>query len=224
MRWVLLPGLDGSGRLFGDFLRRVPDSAPIVLSYPDEPGWKLDDYVRHVKAMLPAADCIVVAESFSGPIALRVARDASPIRALVLVASFVRCPNPILRVLPARLVAGLARWLAIGMALRILCLGRDASEKIVGELKSVVARMPSRMLGARLSLLRALDREAALGRSEKPMLVLRARHDRLVTEPLAHDTGDPQATLAIIDGPHFLLQTRPAECWRAIEAWRRTLP
>ena len=174
--------------------------------------------------MLPAVDCIVVAESFSGPIALRAARDAGPIRALVLVASFATCPHPLLRMLPVSFVAGLRRWLNHEVMLRALCLGGDATEEVVGELKRIVMSMPRRLLAARLSILRSLDAECAIGRVQIPKLLLRARQDRLVTAPLAPDATDPQATLSIIDGPHFLLQVRPSECWQAIEAWRRELP
>lgn len=220
LRWVLLPGLDGTGLLFRDFLRFVADPHAIVVRYADEPSWTLDDHARHVQQQLPPdSDCIVVAESFSGPVAMRLLPRVPAIRGLVLVASFMRCPHPLLRFVPVGLVARLRNWATAGRMLRVFCLGRDASDAAVEALKRVVAAMAPAVLGSRLSLLRSLDESERLHRAGVPRLLLRARHDRLVLRPLAVDDDERMSSTVTIDGPHFLLQTRPAECWQAIEAW-----
>ena len=71
-RWLLLPGLDGSGELFSSFLEHVPGLDAVVVRYPDEPTAELDDYARHAASAIgDAPRCVVIAESFSGPVALR---------------------------------------------------------------------------------------------------------------------------------------------------------
>lgn len=219
LRWVLLPGLDGSGTMFRDFLGHVPDSRAVVVRYPDEPSWTLDDYARHARNQLPArTECIVVAESFSGPVALRLLRDAPAIKALVLVASFLDCPHPLLPFVPKVLVSRLQSWLLKDALLRAFCLGDDASDDALGALRRSVEAMPPALLRARLALLQSLDERDALRAVRVPMLVLQAREDRLVLKPLLRYAG-AATTAKWINGPHFLLQSRPAECWRAIETW-----
>ena len=220
MRWVLLPGLDGSGDLFRDFLRFVPDPYAIVVRYPDEASWVLDDYVRHAhRALPPESDCILVAESFSGPVALRLIEHARRVKGLVLVASFSGCPHPLLRCIPIRLVASLRRWASSRVMLRTFCLGHEASDDLVDALTCLVRTMPSAVLAARLRLLRSLNEDHAHRRIDVPRLLLRARRDRLVLESKAARATDRNARAEIIDGPHFLLQARAAECWRVIETW-----
>lgn len=218
LRWVLLPGLDGTGLLFRELLRFIPDPHAIVVRYPDEPGWTLDDHVHHAQRQLPPdSDCIVVAESFSGPVAMRLSARVPAIKRLVLVASFMRCPNPLLRLVPIGVVVRLRHWGLTARMLRAFCLGRDASDAAVDALARVVEAVPPAVLGSRLSSLRSLRDHSH--RAGVPCLLLRARYDRLVPYPLTSDDDDRMSSMVTIDGPHFLLQARAAECWRAIEAW-----
>jgi pimeloyl-ACP methyl ester carboxylesterase len=55
---------------------------------------------------------------------------------------------------------------------------------------------------------------AALGRIRVPTLVLRAQRDRVISLAATQWILKtlPVAQLVEIDGPHLLLQTRPAEC------------
>lgn len=101
IRWVLLPGLDGSGRLFEEFVRCRPHADVSIARYPLDPSWRLDDYVDHVEATIDAVlPCVVVAESFSGPIALRLQQRDRRVAGVVLAASFVERRNALLGVVP----------------------------------------------------------------------------------------------------------------------------
>jgi pimeloyl-ACP methyl ester carboxylesterase len=223
VRWVLLPGLDGTGELFRWFLPYVIDERAVVVTYPSRPPWSLEDYVDHAFAALaPEQPCVVIAESFSGPIALRLAQRAASIVGLVLVASFVTCPNPLLKALPASLWAALHSFAMSETLLRLLCLGRNATIEQLGLLKKVARAIPLDVLGARLGLLRRLDETDSLASVRVPVLSVVAAQDRLVTAEVAA-CGQPAMQTAVIDGPHFLLQARPAECWRTIDAWWRAL-
>jgi pimeloyl-ACP methyl ester carboxylesterase len=219
-RWLLLPGLDGSGRLFRWFLPHLRDADTVVVAYPDEPGWSLDDYATHAaKATMGARRCIVVAESFSGPVALRLAQLDAKVDGVVLVASFVRRPHPLLSLLPA-LPLGVAKRLANhGALLRAFCVGIEAPDECVGELAAIVRSLPTEVLRARLALLRGLDMRVESSRMTTPVLHLRARRDRLVSAVLADDAPVAAFREAVIDGPHFLLQVRAEQCWKVIEEW-----
>lgn len=221
IRWLLLPGLDGSGRLFRGFLECLRGVDAVVVDYPDEIDWSLDDYASHAaKAVGVAQRCIVIAESFSGSVALRLQRRDSRIAAVVLVASFVRCPNPLLRVLPPAALAVMAKVAAVRASLRIFCLGLDAPKNQVEELAATVRALPTAVLLARLAILRTLDERQTLRSACVPVLHLRASRDRLVWVNLVED--QPRSVLfrqLPIDGPHFLLQACPQPCRSAIDEW-----
>lgn len=221
LRWILLPGLDGTGRLFDRFLARLGDVDAVVVRYPADPAADLDAYAKHAAAAIgDAPRCLVVAESFSGPVALRLQRLDARVEAIVLVASFVRRPHPLLRWLPVSMVAALVRRAASGPLLRMFCLGRDARDESIEALRSVVCRLPATVLSSRLALLRSLDESAALRSTRVPVLHLRALRDRLVFSSLSRNA--PPAALfreVVVDGPHFLLQARPSACLEAIVGW-----
>src|SRR5262245_10771883 len=87
---VLLPGLDGTGQLFKGLLAALPSRFnPLVVSLPQRGDQCYATLAAYVAELLPAAGpFVLLGESFSGPLALRVAAksDANLI-AVVLVAS-----------------------------------------------------------------------------------------------------------------------------------------
>ncbi|MEJ2362965.1 MAG: alpha/beta hydrolase, partial [Gammaproteobacteria bacterium] len=103
---VLLPGIDGTGRMFGPLSAQLPSwLQPQVIAYP---GDRLLSYAQLVEYVLPrlpkGRPYILIAESFAGPLALQLSTHANKyLRVLVLCATFVRNPRPHL--------ARLAPWL-----------------------------------------------------------------------------------------------------------------
>jgi pimeloyl-ACP methyl ester carboxylesterase len=89
MDLVLLPGMDGTARLFEPFVRALPAgwSAAPVRYPPDRP---LGYHALLDQVPVPAGDFVLVAESFGGPLALKVAaKNPTGLKAVVLVATFV---------------------------------------------------------------------------------------------------------------------------------------
>ncbi len=71
---VLLPGLDGTGRLFTPLRRLLePNFRTVVISYPADCPHDYDGLSTKVVRELPKTPHVIVAESFSGPVALKVA-------------------------------------------------------------------------------------------------------------------------------------------------------
>src|SRR5829696_4757703 len=87
---ILLPGMDGTGDLFRPFMDIVPPGWPCrTVSYPTDRILRYDELLTVAERHLCGErDVVVVAESFSGPLALRLAcgRPAQ-VKAVVLVAS-----------------------------------------------------------------------------------------------------------------------------------------
>ena len=77
-----------------------------------------------------------------------------------------------------------------------------------------MAKVPARVLAARVAAILSVDRRAQLARIDVPLLYLRAKADRLVKESAARAILDarPDAQLVELDAPHFLLQTEPEAC------------
>ena len=83
---VLLPGLDGTGEQFAPLLRELPSTiAPVTVRYPVDRALGYEELLPLALEQLPA-DCpfVLVGESFSGPLAIRLAAQRPPgLRALV---------------------------------------------------------------------------------------------------------------------------------------------
>jgi pimeloyl-ACP methyl ester carboxylesterase len=210
---VLLPGMDGTGLLYRDFVRHAPAGFETeIVRLPDEP-LSYGELARRIAPAL-APGCVVVAESFSGPIGIRLARMA-PIGALVLCNSFVAPPVPsILRFLALPLLfrlpvpaAAVRRWMA----------GADAPDELVARIRETIASVPPALLASRLRNVLAVDEAETLAGCTVPVLHLRGADDRLVRERSGRGIAkSPRVTVARIPGPHLLLQARPVAAWNEI--------
>ena len=144
---ILLPGLDGTGELFGPFVNAArSDIQTVVVEYPvDEDS--MDALEQHARSKL-VNRCIVIAESFSGPIGVRLAADPR-VRALVLCNSFVTSPfAPSLRHFA---VAPLFAIPFPKFALRSALLGRYASPDLLEIARRAIARVPAHVIAKKSS-------------------------------------------------------------------------
>jgi pimeloyl-[acyl-carrier protein] methyl ester esterase len=94
-RLVLLPGLDGTGELFAGFLRVLPTSLDTtVVSYPTNIFLPYSELLQLVRDAVPKAEpFVLLAESFSTPLALKYAATSPPnLAAVVICAGFARSP------------------------------------------------------------------------------------------------------------------------------------
>lgn len=212
-----MPGLDGTGRLFKPALPHLGEARCDVVRYPIA-ARTLEEHLAAVP--LPDEPFALVAESFSGPLAITLAaRRPSQLRALVLIATFARVPF-------TPLVRAMARtgWM-LGAAPRAVTqwvlLGGGIDDSVSRLLVETLSTVPSATVSARLRLLAALDVPAA--KCDVPVLVIEAKQDWLVprsaTRALA---AGLHASLVSIDGPHLVLQRSPAAVTRAIDTFLDT--
>jgi len=219
MNALLLPGMDGTGLLFERFCRALPGSiAPMVASYgPLASYQKILDVLE-----TPTDSYFIIAESFSGPLALRLAlRTRNPPKAVVLVASFIRSPR--------RVPAWLGRLLARGLflipppaaALRHWMIGADASAADVAGLRAVLGLVPPAVFGRRLKAVLEVDAVEALRLCPARLLYIGGRQDRLVPKRALEimQAVRPDLEVALLDAPHLVLQRRPEECASIIQAF-----
>src|SRR5690606_27069627 len=177
----LLPGMDGTGKLFGGFLRAFgPDVRAEVVSYPADRELGYDDLEALVRSRLTGEEpTVLVAESFSGPIAMRLAAEANlGVRGVVLVATFARPPAP--RTLSVLAKLGGFHLAPPRFALRSLLLGRDAPAELVDDVRSAIASVAPAVLAHRLRSILTESSGEALGKIRVPVMLVLPEHDRLV--------------------------------------------
>ncbi len=225
---VLLPGMDGTGRFLTSFVDALgPAQRTIVVDYPpDEPlGYAELEFIA--RARLPRDEpFVLLGESFSGPIAVRIAASPPPaLRGLVLCCSFLRNPRPwlapIARVLSLMPYRRPPVWL-----LDHLLLGAYSTPRLVQLLKEAMASMPPEVIDARLEAILDVDVMPEFSQLELPLLYLRASEDWAVPRAASRlmTMLQPKMRIATIAAPHFLLQTVPETAARKIARFLRDLP
>jgi pimeloyl-ACP methyl ester carboxylesterase len=219
---ILLPGIDGSGRLFAPLLAARPRGiAPTIVAFPPRAPLGYDALVDRARAALPRRRFLLLAESFSGPIAVRLAAERPRgLAALVLAATFLHRPlHPLLH--PIRGLVG-ARLFGLPMpaaVVRHFMAGPDASDALVRQVQSAVgATTPEVMALRAMEALRA-DVRAELGRVDVPILVLSPARDRLIRADVSDEilALRPDAHVVRLDAPHMILQRAPHACLAHVE-------
>ena len=213
-RYVLLPGLDGTGELFRPFVAAAPSTAELhILSLPQEPLETYEAFSRWAVPRLSEEPCVLVAESFSGPLGVLLAAQCPSVRALVVCASFCRSPLPaFLRHTPT-----LAWRRSPPVALiRLLLTGGDYG--LAKALQRSIATVPAEVIAARVRATLTVDVSAALGRLRQPLIYLRGNADRVVGRRCGElfRAVQPRTQLFELAAPHLVLQTRPQRAWQHI--------
>jgi len=220
---VMLPGLDGTGRLFAPLEGALrPGVAVQSVSYPRDEPLSYDELESWVASRLPARDpFIVLGESFSGPVAIRIAAKRPPgLLGVVLVASFVRSPIPVSWAKPL-VVPAMFRWAATEPLLRGFLVGSDAPRELVRDVADTIRSVSANVLASRVREVLSVDARAALRACAVPILYLTATRDRLVRRNVARSIQDESnnVRVEVVDGPHLVLQRAPGPCARAIRGF-----
>ncbi|MBD9477575.1 alpha/beta hydrolase [Pseudoxanthomonas sp. PXM02] len=212
-RLCLLPGLDGTGRLYAPLEDALSADADIeVLAYDST---RFHDYPALADALAPALerhrDVVLVTESFAGPLGVLLAhRYPERIRALVMAASFVRPPLP----LSGAAAALLQRLPAVApplFALEHLLAGSGLPPPLRAEFEAIVATLPFQVMRQRALAALRVDVTRELASLQMPLLYLQARRDRLVWPRAGREVLRWARTAhhAVVDAPHFLFQMAP---------------
>lgn len=222
---VLLPGLDGTGRLFAPLLEVLADRwPPRVIEFSSDGPQDYEAIDREVRARLEkSAPYVLLGESFSGPIVARIAASPPPdLRAAIFVATFATPPRSLALKLAAYLP--LTRLLALpppDWILRRLCLGDDAPESLLALMRAAVGESTPQAMAARLRAIADVDVRSALPRIAIPCLYLQATEDAIVPASAAEPFMKLVQNIkpARVSAPHLALQAQPMECAAAIDGF-----
>lgn len=222
---ILLPGMDGSTTLLQDFAAEFTQQ-PLLLFYPTQQPLGYRELEEWVLAKLPQdGPFVLVAESFSGPIAIALAaRQLPQLRGVVLVCTFAKAPYWIPAFLHPLIATIPFWWAPMGLVARRL-LGRFRTPAGVAKLAQAVRGVAPSVWRVRLRAVLGADLTPLLKLITVPILYLQASEDGVVP-PAAAATilrHFPRVTLQAFEAPHLLLQTKPRESAAAVRAFAREL-
>ena len=215
---VLLPGLDGTGRLFADLRTSIEGQFRTeVVQYPNS-SMSDSELLPLVSSACPTNEAfVIVAESFSSPLAIQYAATRpSRLKGLVLCAGFASNPlRGVLRfVCPPLLPFLFTVSPPPSFALRLLLVGGSASQSLVAEVQDAISWVRRPVLRARLKSVLSCDTRSALAQVDVPMLYIQASEDRLVNVQSLKEIRrtKPEIKIASVAGPHLILQREPRKC------------
>jgi pimeloyl-ACP methyl ester carboxylesterase len=222
MKYLLLPGLDGTGKLFEPFVAQTPSGSSCdVVNYPVDRELSYAEYSELItSAFIPDEPFIIVAESFSGPVAVLVGSTRpSALVGVVLVNTFVfRAAWRGFSYLPWSLLLRLPLTrLTVGLHLT----GFNHAPRFVGSIRSANAPVVPGVRASRLRSALNVDVRDQLAALDVPVMYLRGNDDRLVFSSCVRRvvSARPTTTVVRIPGPHLLLQVAPQRSWQEVSSF-----
>ena len=215
MKIVLLPGLDGTGLLLSRFVEALSENySTQVIRYPSNELLQYHELADLVLKQLPHEDFILLAESFSGPIAYLVAQTKPKnLKSLIFVATFLAPPRKNLLKFSAWLPMPVLLSLPIpNFFIRNFLLGHDIDELTIKLFKKSLKDATAKTLAYRLQQINQLNLK--LTPIQYPVIYLQANQDFLVQKDSLglFKKYCKQLKILNIDSQHFVLQTQPERC------------
>jgi pimeloyl-[acyl-carrier protein] methyl ester esterase len=227
---VLLPGLDGTGELLVEFIAALPKSwTATTVIYPTDRFLSYKGLRPFVGAAAPQLErFVLVAESFSTPLAVWYAATNPPnLAAVVICAGFVG--SPIYR------WSGTVRALAKPWLFRLkpprtiveyFLLGQNAPSDLLQKLRRALQRVSPDVLSGRVQEVLDCDARDDLCQTTVPLLYLEATRDRLLSASCKKEFSNlkPDTLFRSVPAPHLLLQREPQKAASIVVAFVDILP
>lgn len=216
---VLLPGMDGTGRLFRDYVDQLSQSEPTlnvhIIDYPSDQVLGYSDLRNLIKGRLPQGrDFFLLGESFSGPLAIELACGQANeyqlhLQGLILCASFHKNPQTLLRPF-----SGFTHLIApqhVPRALiNLMMFDRNAKPTHKEAFYQTLNSVDKKVMQHRCREVLKVDVTDKLSAIPCPVLYLQAQSDRLIPAHQGHTILEktPEAHLVRFASGHMLLQTQ----------------
>ena len=219
MKIILLPGLDGTGDLFEPLIEKLPGKFDIqIISYDTKKEQSYDDLTQSVLEQLPKEAFIIIAESFSGPIAYQIAlQHPNHLKSIIFVATFLENPRiillKILNILPLKFLFALPIPTSI---IKTFLLGKEIDEKAILLFKNTFKKLDPKIISFRLQEI------ANLPKIEKKLNLnityIQATKDKLVPDLSIKKFKKAFKNVDVykIAAPHLVLQAKPQYCTKII--------
>lgn len=216
---VLLPGMHGTGELFGPLRAEIPAAIDVItVDYPVGAA-SFNELVDGIARKLPTdRQYVLVAESFAGPAAIRIAgQRPKNLRGLVLAATYLKSPRPWLRYLPVGFLSQFLKQFPINeWVVKSVLVGKGAEAKLVADIVDCLNRADKREIAKRIAMLAEIDVTDDFGRIRVPVTYLWPTADRLLPSRSADFFRARATSFVSVSSGHLMLQASPAESWLEI--------
>ena len=219
---VLLPGLDGTGTLFADLISELPPTLSVhIAKYPTQRFLSYPELIPCVHEAVPkGTPFVLVAESFSTPLAARFAAARPPnLAGLVMCAGFITNPVRGWSLLTKLLARSLFFRLAPpDLVLEHFLIGASPPDDLAASVLQALRLVSPGVLARRVRAVLECDAREDLARTEVPLLYIQAEDDRLLP---AKCFGEVQrarqdAVLVSVPAPHLVFQREPRKAAEVI--------
>src|ERR1700761_2128013 len=206
--------MDGTGDLFDDFIAALPSTVKVIVGrYSRSEFLDYPELLAVVGKILPDEPFVLVAESFSTPLAVMLAsRSPKFLAGVILCAGFVVSPLGA-RSLIAKALAPPAvfRLPPPDVILKRFLLTAEASRVKTRKLKNTIRGVSPEVLARRAQMILSCDVRPELARLTVPLLYLQGSRDAIVGRKSFQEIRKikPDAEVAVIEGPHLILQCEP---------------
>ena len=223
---VFLPGLHGTAELFCALNSALTEQLEVrfspevsftktLINYPTDipqsyaslKQWLIEEIQLEKKLNI-----VLVAESFSSPLALMLAEEfTAQIRAVILGAGFCSRPTiPNLSFLPFTPLFALK---PPPFTIRYFLSGEYISSELVTRIRNTISNIPARILSERLKNVIQLEKPLT-NKTKTPCLLFQAQADTLIDEDaqLELEQHLPHAETCWLNAPHLIFQTHPEAC------------
>lgn len=220
---MMLPGMDGTGILFKTFIRQLPRDIDIkVVTYPQDTYLTYEQLAEHVRSIAPfSTPYVVIAESYSGPVAsLLAVNPIGNLRAVIFVSSFVSLPWGRIGTWMAKILpTALFRLRPPAWALRWLLMDSATSAETIVEVQDTIARISPEVMVKRLRDALTADFSPMLRKSTVRTVCLVPESDRLIGARGYQSLVTAREDIEVVKiiGPHFLLQSSSERCFAALQ-------
>jgi len=214
---VLLPGMNGTGELFAEFLSYY-DGDHLVISLPESGPQDHANLANVINKQLPNEDYILLAESFSGGIVPELLKlNLTQMKGVIFVASFLSSPRGYLiglaKLLPIKTLASLP---LSNIVHRLLFLGQEATKPLLSTFANVIKSIPKQVLSSRLEVMKRQQLPQVT--FNIPAIYIQALSDRLISPKKSQEVAYvfKHVEFVEIEGPHFILQAKPRVAARLV--------
>ncbi len=214
---IFFPGLDGTGISYEPLGQFVATNAEvIVVRYPKDKVLSFNETVECAAKQISSINgAVVIAESFSGPIAIELIGSGKlKAKCLILCATFAQSPRAFLlsiaKYLPLSTIMGFRIPDAI---LKLALGGSEFSESLLPVFHRMKDTVLPKVLAHRLRIVNKVDVRHWLPKLSIPCCYIQATNDMAVPSlAIKNFTSNiPNLTVKNIRGPHFIIQARPKE-------------
>lgn len=225
---VLLPGLEGSGKLFANLLPELPEKYKvIVIAYPQQQFLSYSQLTLWLNDIVPKNEkFVVLGESFGSELAVKFAAKHPPnLAGIILCVGFISNPVRSWGILP-RLLANrfFFQFQPPDFIAEYFLAGPHAPKSLLEAVRQARRSVSPSVLAKRAQATIRCNAREEIRQIDIPMLYLQGTEDHLVDKSSLDEIKrlQPQTISVSIPAPHLLLQRQPRMAAGAITRFLET--